>query len=161
MTAYCSPQDLIAHANRAQLISQLSGNDYAPLPEPQAVVDYFTDGTADAADLPQLQALHARCQQAIDLAAGDIDGYLALMPDVKPQLPVEFLTACNLDMALFRLFDSLPEDSVVRSLNNRRHTFFNNILSEKTVVNRDVTPDNDAQTIGDAVIFTSDFLQGY
>lgn len=161
---YCTPTDLIAHANRAQMVTELSGDDYGRLPAPQAVVDYFTDGTASAEDLPALQKLKARCQQVVDLAAGDIAGYLALMPDVAPKLPASFLTTCNLDMALFRLFEKLPEDSVIRDLNDQRHAFFNNILSGKAKINRDTTPKGNAdtaQTVGEAMVFTPSQLEGY
>ncbi len=160
---YCSPLDLVAHDSRAKLISELAGNDYDVLPPPDVVVAYFNDDNVDDQYYDALDKIKARIEQAIKLASGDIDGYLALMSDVKPMLPADSLTACCIDMAMYRLFGdkALDKDSVVWQLNDRRHTFFNNILSGKTVINRDLTPDNAAVTTADPMVFTADNLEGY
>lgn len=166
MTVYCSALDLVAHDSRAKLISELAGNDYDVLPPPDAVVAYFNDDNVDSEYYDVLDKIKARIEQAITLASGDIDGYLVLMPDVKAHLPVEFLTACCVDMAMYRLYDGkqLDEHSVTRRLNDRRHTYFNNILSGKTVINRDLTPQGNAygaETTADPMVFTMDNLKGY
>lgn len=152
---YCTPLDLIAHANRARLIGQLAGSDFAALPDAQAVLDYFATGAiSNPADAEALSALQARVTQAISLATGDIKGYLALVPDIA--LPAEALHAACMDMALYRLFDVLPDDSVIKQLNDARHSFFDRLITGKAVVNRDGS--GSAQTQASDSVFTAETL---
>ena len=156
--SYCTPLDLIAHANRARLIGQLAGNDYAPLPAADAVLDYFTSGNVAPGFDEVLANLKARVEQAITHASGDINGYLALIPDIK--LPPDTLAAACMDMALYRLFDHLDEKSVIKQLNDSRHAFFDRLVTGKAVVNRDLAF-GAAQTVGPDAVFTSTTLEGY
>ena len=156
--SYCTPLDLIAHANRARLVGQLAGNDYAPLPDAAAVLDYFTTGNATPGFEEVLANLKARVEQAIEQASGDINGYLALIPDIK--LPADTLAAACMDMALYRLFDRLDDDSVIKQLNDSRHVFFDRLVTGKAVVNRDLAF-GAAQTVGPDAVFTAQTLEGY
>lgn len=156
--SYCTPLDLIAHANRARLIGQLAGNDYAPLPDAAATLDYFTTGNAAAGFEDALANLKARVTQAIEQAAGDINGYLALIPDIK--LPADTLTAACMDMALYRLFDRLDDESVIKQLNDSRHAFFDRLVTGKAVANSDHAFGS-AQTLAPDAVFTPETLEGY
>ena len=59
---YCTARDLIAHANRASLITQLAGNDYGALPAPAATLDYFETGNAAPGYADTLAALNQLLQ---------------------------------------------------------------------------------------------------
>lgn len=155
---YCTPLDLIAHANRARLVGHLAGNDYAPLPDAAAVLDYFTAGNATPGFEEVLANLKARVEQAITQASGDINGYLALIPDIK--LPADTLAAACMDMALYRLFDHLDDKSVIKQLNDSRHAFFDRLVTGKAVINRDLAY-GAAQTVGPDAVFTGATLEGY
>lgn len=159
---YCTPLDLIAYANRARLIGQLAGNDFAALPQPETVLTYFRTGKSDPADAEALAALKGRVQQAIDNASGDIDGYLALVPDVK--LPENTLTVACMDMALYRLCERLEDGSTIKLLNDQRHAFFDKLVTGKYPVNTaPVAPVGSAvaEVAGDDVFFTAEQLEGY
>lgn len=154
---YCTPLDLIAHANRARLVGQLAGSDFAALPDAQSVLDYFATGQAATGFEEALQALQGRVAQAIDLAGGDIKGYLALVPDIE--LPPETLHAACMDMALYRLFEHLPEESVIKQLNDARHAFFDRLITGKAVVNRE--GGGSAQTAAPDSVFTAETLEAW
>lgn len=155
---YCTPLELIAHANRARLIGQLAGSDYAPLPAADDVQQYFTQGIVAPGYEQALSDLKARVEQAINLAAGDIDGYLTLLPDMR--FPVETLKTACMDMALYRLFDVLDDKSVVKQLNDARHAFFNRLITGAAAKRQDAAYGS-AQTDGPAAYWTDDRLQGY
>lgn len=157
---YCTARDLIAHANRARLVGQLAGNDYASLPRAEAVVAYFDNGTTTPETAADLAALRARVEQAITNATGDIDGYLALVPGVT--LPTNTLHAACMDMALFRLFERLDDESVVKLLNDQRVAFFDKIVTGKIPVNSDKNADTgSAETAGEEIFFTKQQFEGY
>ena len=133
---YCTPLELIAHANRARLIGQLAGSDYAPLPAADDVQQYFTQGIVAPGYEQALSDLKARVEQAISLK-----------------------TAC-MDMALYRLFDVLDDKSVVKQLNDARHAFFNRLITG-AAAKRQETAYGTAQTDGPAAYWTDDRLRGY
>lgn len=155
---YCTARDLIAHANRANLITQLAGNDYGALPAPAATLDYFETGNAAPGYEDTLAALKARTEQAITLASGDIDGYLALLPGL--QLPPQTLHAACMDMALFRLCERLEEESVIKQLNDSRHAYFNRLITGRAAVKNNPGYGS-AQTAAPAAVFTDEQLRGY
>lgn len=155
---YCTPLDLVAHANRARLVGHLAGNDYGPMPDAPAVLDYFVSGNAAPGFDEALANLKARVEQAIAHASGDINGYLTLIPDIK--LPADTLAAACMDMALYRLFDHLDDKSVIKQLNDSRHAFFDRLVTGKAVINRD-SAYGAAQTVGPDAVFTSTTLEGY
>ena len=148
---YCTARDLIAHANRANLITQLAGNDYGALPAPAATLDYFETGNAAPGYEDTLAALKARTEQAITLASGDIDGL---------QLPQQTLHAACMDMALFRLCEQLDEKSVIKQLNDSRHAYFNRLITGRAAVKNNPGYGS-AQTAAPAAVFTDAQLRGY
>lgn len=158
---YCSPIDLIAYANRAKLIGQLASSDYGDIVEPQAVLDYFFNGTFAPEDEQALRLLSSRVEQAIDNATGEINGYTALFAHVT--LPSQTLKSACMDIALFRLFENLDEDNVIRLTAEKWVGYFDKIATGKMPINADdeTAVTGSAETVGDAVIFTGDFLRGY
>lgn len=155
---YCTARDLIAHANRASLITQLAGNDYGTLPAPAETLDYFERDVAAPGYEDALAALKARTEQAIALASGDIDGYLALLPGL--QLPPQTLHAACMDMALYRLCEQLEDKSVIKQLNDARHAYFNRLISGRAAVKNNPGY-GAAQTAAPAAVFTEEQLRGY
>ena len=114
-------------------------------------------GSWQAAIEEALQALQGRVAQAIALAGGDIKGYLALVPDIE--LPPETLHAACMDMALYRLFEHLPEESVIKQLNDARHSFFDRLITGKAAVNRE--GGGSAQTAAPDSVFTAETLEAW
>ncbi len=163
---YCTPIDLIAYANKARLIGQLAGSDFGEIPTADEVLDYFFKGSFADEKEQSLRLIASRVEQAITNATGEINGYKALFP--KVYLPVETLKTACMDIALYRLFEILPDDSVVKQNADNWISFFDKIATGKIPVNADDDTDDDkekpsthAQTIGDDVIFNADTLRGY
>lgn len=120
---------------------------------------YFLRGDSTPDTIEALSNLESRVQQAISNATGDINGYLALVPAV--QLPADTLKAACMDMALYRLFENLPDDSVIKQLNDSRHAFFDKLVTGKIPVNSGTAAIGTAAVQGEEIFFTPEQLMGF
>ncbi|WP_230660466.1 phage protein Gp36 family protein [Psychrobacter sp. I-STPA10] len=161
---YCTAADLVAHDNRARLISQLAASDYGKVPSADDVLNYFIHGTVTGDNEESLQRLKARVEQAISNSASEINGLLSLCGGVA--LPTETLTTINMDMALARLFEKLDDDSQIKRQADRWVAWLDKIATGKIPINQDgavVTNPlvTSAQTLGSDVLWNEDTLSGY
>lgn len=115
---YCTTLDLVSHANKARLLTQLAGNDYGTLPTAQVVMQYMTHGTADTDETgkAELGRIKVRIEQAIEQSASEINGYLAMMPTLSANIPTATLSTINVDLAMARLFETLGDDRLANSI---------------------------------------------
>lgn len=159
---YCTALDLVSHANKARLLTQLAGNDYGTVPTAQAVVQYVTYGTADTDEIG-LERIKARIEQAIEQSASEINGYLAMMPTLSANIPTTTLSTINIDLAMARLFETLSDDSTVKTQADRWLAWFDKLATGKIAMSTQpiITPSGGAVVATTPSVWTQEALNGY
>lgn len=161
--SYCTHIDLIRYGNTARLLSQLASPDYGVIPTADEVLSYFLNSTSTAENENNLRSIKSRVEQAIKNGAGEINGWLALcrVQNASFTLPHETLATANMDLALFRLFPHLDENSTIKINTARWTTMFDKIAIGKisTAVKQTTASAETAQTT--ATVWTEDAMNGY
>lgn len=162
---YCTALDLVSHANKARLLTQLAGNDYGTVPTAQAVMQYMTHGTADTDETgkAELERIKVRIEQAIEQSASEINGYLAMMPTLSANIPTATLSTINVDLAMARLFETLSDDSTVKTQADRWLAWFDKLATGKIAMSTwpIITPSGGAVVATTPSVWTQEALNGY